>query len=537
MPRREDVDPSFRKAVRILAPLLAAACLIFSLHFTLLAPFGFWKNEMFGQTLWRETDPSGVYIDAAHRLVWGEAPLWVLHPGTTMTLMLAGIQHAYYALASDPGFTFTEFIARNLPTVFVLSKLMMTLVHLASFFLIFVFANRLLRDERAAFFAVLGYATSLPVLFFLSRISPEPLVVICFLLSTLAIWRYQDLARDGQLGGALWLAAFSAAVAVSGTVTKLNFLGPLPFFLMLYVLAGGWGENTGGPVAWRTRILALLVFTVVGAALAMVYSQIIDWSRFFMAWRLMNDAWRAVPWRLESLLPGTTPERIFLLSELVYVALGIAGWINFLRRNPEQRIPALWVSAYGGYALLLFAYRIMKDGNFLPFHYFHLANAVVAIFFGYTTVLVLRHLPLRLGGWQAACFGLVWVAVIHLVAVWATVDSRLFDAASYTPNRETYGVIARLEPGERLGLVRRVGIDPVPLKRRLRYLHCMPMVSLMRFKPERANIANLQQEFESFFTLADASEVPPNVRGVFLPPLGGRVMLLPERKPIPLPED
>jgi hypothetical protein len=302
-----DADPSFRRAIGIVATLLGVTYLIFSGVYGQSAPLGDWKKQIFGQSAWSEWDPGGPYVDAAHQVAWGEGQLFEGHPGTVLILLLSGLQHVYYAVAgSGTGFSFTEFTARNLPMVFVLSKLMLTILHLAACFVTFLLAKRVLRDERAAAFAALGYATSLPVGYYLSRTSVEPLVVIFFVLSLLAIWRYQDLALDDRLAPALQFAALSATLAVSGAVTKLNFLAPLIPFLTLYVLLGGWREGNARLVPRRTRFLALLVFTGTAAGVGIFYSQFIDWVGFFGLWRVVAAA-KSPPWELVELLPGFTP--------------------------------------------------------------------------------------------------------------------------------------------------------------------------------------------------------------------------------------
>jgi hypothetical protein len=448
-----NVDPSFRRTIAIAAILIAVTYLTFSGVYSQSAPMGDWKNQIFGQSAWSEWDPGGPYVDAAHQLAWGQGQLFEGHPGTVLILLLSGLQHVYYTVAGfGTGFGFTEFTARNLPTVFVLSKLMLTLLHLVACFVTFLLAKRVLRDERAAAFAALGYATSLPVGYYLSRISVEPLVVIFFVLSLLAIWRYQDLALEQRLAPALGFVGLSATLAVSGVVTKLNFLAPLVPFLALYVLLGGWREGNERLVPGPTRLLALLVFTGTAAAIGIFYSQFIDWPGFFALWRVFAGQ-EAPAWALVNLLPGFAPGRIFPLCELVFIILAAGGWVAFLRENPEQRTRALWLSAFGVWGLLMFGYRISSVASFLPFHYFHVSNVVVAVFFGHAVMLALRRLPVAIDGWRAASLGLLGVILIHSVTVWTVINTRRQDAALYAPNQHIHSVISNLSPEQRLGCV------------------------------------------------------------------------------------
>ena len=517
MESSEPADPVFRRAVRILWPVLALIVLVFSGIYSHLAPVGDWNNQIFGLPAWGEADPGGPYVDAAHQLKWGEFPLFLGHPGSTLILVLNGVQGAYYTVSADAGLSFTEFTARNIATVFFLSKLAMTFLHLVSFQLLFLFARELLRSERAAFFAALGYATSLPVLYYLSRISVEPLAVICFLVAFLSIWRYQELAVESRVGRALCFAGFAAVAAVSGAVSKLAFLGPLPFFLLIYLLVGVRLEG-GGLLPFRTRALGLLVFGVVGVVTTLLYSNMIDWPLFFKVWAILADSGSPVDRSLGAFVPGPTPERVFLLSEFILIGLGAVGWCAYLLRYPGKRSRTLWVSAYAGWGLLLWLYRVALIGNFLPFHYFFLTNIVVAVFFGYFTEFALRRLPVRSAGWRGVAFGLVWVALIHAVSIWTVFDSRRFDASVYAPNQPIHALLSRLQPGERLACQR---LDPKILARRLFGLHAVGW-PLPFHTSDRDS--KLRTEFEALFVPVGLATLDPSAEKLFVPALDTTVV-------------
>ena len=59
--------------------------------------------------------------------------------------------------------------------------------------------------------------------------------------------------------------------------------------------------------------------------------------------------------------------------------------------NPQQRMRALWLTAYGAFGLVLFGYRASLLGTLLAFHYFNLSNVVVAVFFGRISDWLSRH--------------------------------------------------------------------------------------------------------------------------------------------------
>lgn len=496
----------------------AAGLLLFSGIYSYLAPFGGWENRIFEVPVWKETDPSGPYIAAAHEFAWGETPSFLGHPGSTLLLLLEGVQYAYYALGDSAGFSFTQFTARNLPTVVLLSKLLMTVLHLVSFFAVFVFAKQLVGSRRAACLASLGYATSFPVLYFLSRVSVEPLMVIFFIASFLAIWRFQELAAEGRDGAALGFVGLAAVAAACGALTKFSFLGPLPLFLLLYLLAG-LRPQPRAPIAARTSKLALLVFCGVSAAAALLSTQFVDWQIFFGFWH--GTTQRELPsfrWIPLGLLPGLQPDRIFLLTELVFISLGAIGGVAFTRRASPGRSRALWASAYAGYALLIWGYRCSTVGSLLPFHYFFLTQVLVAVFFGYFGELALRRLPKRSTSRRLAFLGLAAVVVGHAIGILAVVDSRRHDVAMYAPNRAIYALISQLSPSQRLGIDRR----SLPKVRRLHGLGV----------PYVLKETVLLEEFRRIFAPADMDSIPSDARRLFVPALGTHVAVV-EGRPGP----
>ena len=516
--------------------LFALALLVFSGVYSYLAPFGIWVNQIFGQPAWYELDPGSFYVTTAHQLRWGEAPLWVGHPGAPLMLLLLGIQKAYYAVASPEGLSFGGFTARHLPTVYWLSKLAITMAHLASFRALFCFARQLAGSSAAALFATLGYATSLPVLYYLSRIAVEPLMMLCFFTAFLATWRYEKLATQRRVGPAFVFAALAAIAAVTGAITKLNFLGPLPFFLGLYLLAAGRWSAAGDAIGSSTRAGACAVFVAVGGALALFSTQLIDWPRFLGFWdNIANAAHPPAHWPLTRLLPAATPSGVFLLSELAFAGLGVAGWVLWLRRHHGRRSRVLWVSAYAGYGLLLFAYRIAVGGGFGPFNYFALSNGVFAVFFGDLTARGLRRLSLPCTGWRGALLGLAWAGLLHAGGIFAVVDSRRHDAEIYARGRPLYDLIAGLGPSDRLGIDAAIAALPT-FRDRLFAVHAVPF----RDWEVRVPPAELQTAFEALFTPVDPKTLAADARWLNVPKLGTRIVVLqgseqPRESPDPQP--
>jgi hypothetical protein len=501
------------------AALLAVGMLAFSAHYSRLAPCGAWGNAIFGEEAWGESDPGSFYFAAAHELAWGEAPLFVGHPGAPLLPLLRAVQSGAYQLLSDGEVSFTRFTAQHLPLLFLVSKLLMTLLHLLSFVALYALARQLLRDPRAAALATLGYATCLPVLYYLSRISAEPVLVAGFAAAFFAVFRYEDLARAGRTRAAFgWLAGAGVA-AVSAAMAKLAFGGPLPFLLALQIVLGCGRSEAGGEIARRTRGLALAVFVASAVVSLALYSQIIDWAQFVAAWRQIGSRPVSEGWTLSALAPGLGASSLYPTAELVFLVCAAVGWGLFLRRRPEERRRALWLSAYGLYGLAFFAYRVALEGNFLPFHYAFVLQAVAALFFGYAGLLAWQ----RVGGWAgwravAAC--VAGLALVHGVAVAAVVDSRRHDVLRFAERRPAFPLVARLEPGDRLLIVQSRWREKM-LRRQLTRVHGF-FFPLM-FHPREST---LLREFNGFFSAVPPKRVPPGAPRKFVPVLGANVVLL-----------
>lgn len=500
------------------ASLLAIACLLFSAHYSRLAPCGAWTNSIFGEAAWSETDPGGFYFATAHELAWGEAPLFVGHPGATLLPLLRGVQSALYHTTSEGEVSFTRFTVQHLPEAFLASKLMMTALHLLSFAALYAVSKQLLRDDHAAAVATLGYASSLPVLYYLSRISVEPLMVLCFALGFWAIWRCEDRAVEGTARGALGYAGIAGVAAASGAVTKLAFLGPLPFFLALYLIVGRSRPFTSHSIDWPIRLRALAVFAAACVVTLTLYSQIIDWRAFAGTWETLAQT-PSGRWSSFDFIPGLGAPRILLAAELGFVVCATAGWGLFVVRRPDQRGRALWLSAYGAYALALFTYRVALEGSFRPFHYAFIPLAVGAVFFGHFSVTIWRRFSSK-WSWRSGVALALWLMILHGVGLAAVVDSRRHDAAEFARRQPFFSLISQVGPRDRLGVMRSP-LSPMKFRMDLVGLHGFIFPTL--FHPRRSV---LREEIESIVIPILPSSVPTDAPRAFVPHFDAEVALL-----------
>jgi len=391
---------------------LSAVYLLFSAAMSALAPCGSWDNVVFGAKLWNEGDPGGYYMASAHELYSSHGRLlYPGHPGLPLQMLLHAIQAVYYALFAPSGASFSAFIAANLARVFLLSKLAMTAIHLLSFGLFLAFARRLLNDERAALFATFGYATCWPVAYYLSRVSVEPLMIVCFLGTFLALWKHED-------GGSPAWAGLAGFAAVSGLATKFHLLWPLPLI---------------GLAMLRRRPKGLLTYATAAGVSLTLYSALLDWRDFFSYWQVsavlsgspIHHTVFGIPrMPLSNWLPGATRSGLFLLCEGPLLATAAYGLVLFLRRRERDLSRLAWPAAAVGYTVLIWAYRCLAvSGDFGGFHYLFPFMLLAAVFFGAGSEALLAHAP--------TSGKVLWLVLIHCVALNAVLDTRVKDAAYY----------------------------------------------------------------------------------------------------------
>ncbi len=455
---------------------LAAAAFLYGGVFSALAPCGSWDNLLFGAPMWNEADPGGYYMASAHELYAFHGRLiYPGHPGLPLQVLLNALQAGYYFLAAPRGFGFTSFVAKNIARVFFLSKMMITGLHVLTFVLLYPFALRLLGRARAALLAVLGYATSLPVVYYLSRVSVEPLMILSFLASFLCVWRSLDEAETPRRA-ALW-AALAGAASVFGLATKFHLLWPLPAVCLGH-LAWGDGLPWKTPAERRAPRAALLAFAAAALAALALSSRLLDWRDFFAYWDgggmaggtvasglaglagrqwgvLLAIARGAAAMPARAWLPGPTKAGAYFLGELPMLAVAGLGAARLVRRG-EARGPWLWLGASAAYTVLIWAYRCFGvSGDFHGFHYLFVFTVPAAVGFGEASDALLARRRWTPGA-EAGAIAL-WIGAVHLAALTGAWNSRVQDAAYYGRVRAFSEALAASRGDERVGLV---GVAP-----------------------------------------------------------------------------
>jgi hypothetical protein len=487
--------------------LLAGGLLVASAVTSFLSPCGFWTNSVRGVPFWHHQDPGGPYFASSVHFFGPERyPLFVGHPGLTLQLLIHGFLRGCHAVSGQP-VAFERFVAKNIARLFSGVEIGMTALHLLSFVVLYRFAGKFLPAQPARV-AVLGYATSFPALYYLSRISPEPLLVTFFLATVLAVWAFQEHAaasRRGKAAAALVAAGFAAAASfftkihlaallVPYSLAQIVFerapespraglrrrLGPAALFLAssgVGFLAGSWKTN------WRPFLRYWYEVMPGNDPLAAGYDPALGLAANYLrgSRRAAGYFLRRVPEFVKLYLTPSSWEGIFAASEVLFLAAAAAGLLMYWRRHPEYRGRITWLFSYWLLSLPILIHRA-------SFHYYFVPLAMLSVFAGY-------FLGERL---RSAGASVVAVLVLHALAIIFYVGSRSTDAVIYARSFSAYHrALGGIGYDER---VARVSPEPAALP---------PLWQLHGIYPELiAPDVPLQRAFESFFTPALAS--PPD---------------------------
>lgn len=459
---------------------LSCVYLLFSTIFSCLAPIGSWVNVALGTYFWGEYDPTAHYVGSALHLVSAKPFIYYYsgHPGLTLQLLIFFTSKLYYAcyLLIGGDEEFFAFAARNIKNIFIISKIAVTFTHILSFYILYEFTLKLLKDERAAVFSALGYATSFPVLYYLSRISTEPLIVIFFMLSIMAFWSYQERILEGELKKLLVPIILLALYSSAGFYTKIHLLGLLPIFILIGILWGSTLDGTKVPITKRLQSSGLFLLFI--SPLMYLMGLKINWEEFFTTWfqhipgeHIYNEGQSVIENVLATLsrignisggyvkmiqkfftvrLPEymtVTKNGVFTLTEFPFILIGVVGLYVFWRYNKDQRNKLLTPLLY---AVLIIPIFIIRPG----WHYLFISLIIISVFFGYTVSLFSEKILEKEASRNKLLIALLFLVILHFASMFTVVDSRLTDAAIY--KRVTapyYEGLGKIKPGERVAIL------------------------------------------------------------------------------------
>lgn len=435
---------------------------------------GGWEIHVLGVEHGSIWDPGGPYFGGGILLFREPFAPFVGHPGLTLMLLCHLVAKAVY-LPFSSEMAFDSFVARYLYWVVMAAMLSITGVVIAVLAVLERIALRVLQQRRLAMLAVATYGSTYPVLYYLNKISPEPLLVLFTLLAFLWLWRYYEL--QGRPLGLVFLA-LSAQAAVAALYTKALIVAPIVLFIPVQLLFCG-----GAPGRRRLRdAIYFVVLCVPGLLLGAVKT---DWAYFIQFWfayapggpqysgssnwvenLLVNAPTTVVamlgsalsqlaPWRL---VPSfETREGLFLASVGPFILLSTAGLVMYLRACRNRPVLLLWFLAF----LAITAVPYLQKG-LSAWHYLFIHLAVASIFFSYAIARMAHRL---IGTDVQSPKGLALCCVLALavnsLGLYFYADMRRYDARQNASWELYYRAPSMIGAGGRIGLVHTAHIDEI----------------------------------------------------------------------------
>ena len=446
------------------------------------AGYGSWKFGAAGIEFWWIWDPGSAYLaNGINLFEYNVRDLGFMgHPGLPLTLMIAIISRLYYWIsgAGLHSIPYNLFVAKNLQSIILFSRLGITVFHLLSFYVLFRFSAGLLKSRRTSMIAVLGYATSLFVLIFINDISSEPFLLIFTLLALIWSRRIPELLSSGLKREAYLRAALAGVVSVMAFYTKFMLAAQLLMFIPLFILGARPYSDQGRWENLKRRIPALLIFSGSALLVFVLGTVLVNWKHVIKGWMewapgnpqltgggTLANAWHllvvAIPALATTLLnfkpwlPGFHSQGIFSILESGFLFLCIIGFAIYWRAHKPERAYLRWLVGF----LLLFMPVLMHRAFW---HYLVIHLAIGAIFFGYLidklALKLTKRYPIFSNSFAVAvCF----VLLIHGATITLSVMIKWSDivkARQWTPY---FTALQKVSYDGHIGLIDKTDLDLV----------------------------------------------------------------------------
>lgn len=445
---------------------------------------GDWQDTSFGVLFYNHWDPMGSYIAGGIDLFGsGKYTPFFGHPGLPLMFLIHFIAKTGYFLFMLLGGTadFEMFAAKNVRWIIFYSKAATICITLLSFILLYFVSRKLTENKNIALLTVVAYATTLPVLYYADRISPESFLVLFTLLTFFSIWKFQESIDKRKELKAYQFIILAAFASVGAVYSKLHLSYPLIPFAFAYILTVR--EKTAiehGP-SLRMRFLPPVIFICFAAFFLYLGSLKTDWRAFFNLWKdwgpLKHDfvhsgyTWDSIrekiSFLLSSLLSLTSQSEkdtalplgvvyrkyLFFVVEWIFIVFSASGLVMFWKNQPEKRRVLVYIIVY----LFLLLPTIIYHPSI---HYLFIHLSFAAIFCAYFVFLVVeklthREVGLRRKFWLS--FGLI--ILFQQLSLAFAVDIRLNDYRQYKRWRGYYDALDIIDYGEKIGLVKQFPQD------------------------------------------------------------------------------
>jgi hypothetical protein len=270
-------------------------------------------------------------------------------------------------------------------------------------------SKRFFSSQTPRVISVLAYGTTLSVLIYINRISPDSICILLILTAALFLFKSLDTKKAG--GNYARDLGISATAAATACFSKAVFGVPALAAILAYLLF--YKRFSCGESKINTTKMALQ-FAGIAIAISLLWSIKVDY-------RIFTNSWIDVISRPGAQAYATAnnmqirPNRldVVLVCELAYFAISIIGGLLIIKKGDRKTKKQLAL-------LLLIAILALPITYIKPApHYFLVHLSVAAIPFAYSIELIIERLLLQdLSKKKKLVIGLLAVAMVHFTSMY-----------------------------------------------------------------------------------------------------------------------
>lgn len=444
--------------------------------------FGYWEFKVLGIPSHFNWDPGGAYLGSGITFFNQRYISWVGHPGIPLMALIQVIARSLYGCALIDGISvpFEAYAAKNMVKIILVSKLAISLMHMLSFYVLYIFALKLLKKKEMALLTVLAYATTYPVLFYFNNISPEPIMLLFTLLAILFIWKYLESAYKHNNLRAYGFIVFAAFATACALLTKMMITAPLALFICLLILAHPHSlSGNEQKLRLKQRIGNSIIYLFFFGLFIIIIGWKINWNKFFEFWfyyspgtpkYLTSHSWFAnlydnmgclgiefikiMPKIFSLLVPRF--DNIygrFIAVELLFLLFSVFGTVRLWIKEREKRKSIEWMVVF----ILMITPVYINRGLW---HYLFIHLAFFSIFFSYFVYDIIDKM-IKLSRKYKIMVSAIAIILVHSLSIYYFIDSKLYDIKSYKDWKPYYDALNEIDYNEKIGLEKSTSINEI----------------------------------------------------------------------------
>jgi hypothetical protein len=442
----------------------------FSLLLTYSAIMGDFRTFVFGiehQKMW---DPGGPYLSSGvfYFRLDDAANFFSGHPGLTLRLIIGVISEFYYICAKLTGCvaSYPVFVVKNYYFLIFYSKLMITFVHICSFCLIQRISIRF-TTGLASVIAIVSYASSYPVIYYINEVSPDPLLITFVLSAVLLVFKYMEAINDGKIKKSYCFLVGISFFTIAACFTKMMFGIPLIVAISVFLF---WANKQERRIAVVDRIKCFSIYACSSLVFFLMWSTKMNWKSFFSFWLALTTGEISV---VHSASIGNKLLHIlhYYLIEVIYSFLSFESLSQIYSKQGLFLIAEaiFFIVAFRGVFLLLKNattdakrkfYLIIVISIFIAptviyhniFHYYFIYMAFASIAFAYTMITwCKKYLSEDIGDLQKIIICILFICIIHFPGSIFMIDGKIYNANIYKNKYQAfYTALSLIDYNERI---------------------------------------------------------------------------------------